>query len=158
MPARSDSADDGDDGGAGGAGGATVSHDGQQYEFVVIQCLRDEQSFDQTVLELQADGVPVDTPPELLDDLLGAADADADVLALLEPVLEYGPVLSVSRAEGGGDFVAVFQTPDIIVQTDGGVADDPSARFLDIAEDGSTVAGTTTAVGGGEVALEMTCP
>lgn len=140
-------------------GSATVVHDGTTYEFIVIQCIRDRQSVDQTVVEFQADGVPAETPQALVDEIMAASatDPDLDITSLLEPVYEYGPTLGVSRLEDGGDFVALFQPPEII-QSDTADFRDPSGRFLDLAADFSTVSASTLSVEGGTIEVQLTCP
>lgn len=143
---------------AGEAGTATVEVGGQRYEFRVIQCLRDRPgAFDDTVIEFTLDGVPVDTPQELVDPLLGEIDPDTDLLPLVEPVAEFGPLLSVSRFEDGGDYVVVYDLDTIEIASD----PDPlavDARFLDVPDgDGATVSGVATA-GDGTLTLSATCP
>lgn len=142
----------------GASGTATVEVGGERYEFRVIQCLRDRPgAFDDTVIEFTLDGVPVDTPQELVEPLLGEIDPDTDLLPLVEPVAEFGPLLSVSRFEGGGDYVVVYDLAALEITS----APDPlapDARFLEVPDgDGVTVSGTTTA-GDGTLTLSATCP
>lgn len=138
---------------------AVVEIDGERFEFLVIQCLRDQPSvFGDQIIEMTLDGVPVDTPDELIEPLLGVMDPDTDMLPLLEPVLEFGPALTVSRFEGGGDYVVVYDLADIEYLSD----PDPlaaEARFLDVpdGDSGITVTGATTS-DGSPVTVTATCP
>ncbi|MCD9622683.1 hypothetical protein [Rhabdothermincola salaria] len=137
-----------------GSGSATVTHAGSQYEFVVIQCVRDVPSaITDSVVALQADGVTAGTPDGVVADLLGVIEEGTDVAAALAPALAHGPVLSVTRVEGGGDQLAIITESEPIVTT----ADptDPAHRFLDI--DGGTVSGTGS-TDQGAMSLDLTCP
>lgn len=142
-----------------GTGAAVVEVGEQRYEFLVIQCLRDQPSVvgDQ-IIELTLDGVPPDTPADALDPLMGAMEPGADVMGLIEPVLEYGPALSVSRFEDGGDYVVLYDFDTIEFLSDPEPLS-PDARFLDIPDGdaGITITGSTT-TGGQPLTLTATCP
>ena len=83
------------------------------------------------LVALALDGVPPETPPELIEPLLGVMDQDDDRLALLEPVLALGPILSVMRMDERGDLVQVTDAAFEPISTGYDVADDPAQRFLD---------------------------
>jgi hypothetical protein len=143
----------------GAAGTAVVEVGGDRFEFRVTQCLRGRPSaFGDTIIDVTLDGVPVDTPQELIDPLLGEIDPELDLFPLVEPVAEFGPLLSVSRFEGGGDYVVVYDLDVIEITSD----PDPmssDSRFLDVpdGETGITISGATTA-GGAPLTLSATCP
>lgn len=136
--------------------GAVVEVGDERYEFMIIQCLYDTPSaFGEGVIEFTADGVPLDTPPELIEPLMGVLGPDDDILALTGAVAEYGPLLSISQLDGGGDHVVVYDHADVMVVSD----PDPlsvSARFLDITERGA-VQGETGA-DGATMTITATCP
>ncbi|MFO7778124.1 MAG: hypothetical protein R6V28_07230 [Nitriliruptoraceae bacterium] len=90
-----------------GSRNARVEVGDEAFDFRVIQCLRYVPGLLGGIVTFQLDGVPGDTPPELVEPLLGAAVPDSDIFELLGPVLEYGPILSVTRVEDGGDYIAV---------------------------------------------------
>ncbi len=138
-------------------GTAAVEVDGDRFEFVVIQCLRDQPSpLTGDVIEFQLDGVPVATPPELVERLLGVIASDADVLAELEPVVEFGPILSVTRLAAGGDLVAVTDLAAVEYVSD---PDPTVTRFAEVGTgtSGAVVSATTTA-GGLPLTVHATCP
>lgn len=142
-------------------GTATVRVGGTTTTFTVIQCLTDTPSaITGDLVALALDGVPPDTPPDLIEPLLGAAGDDDDVLGRLEPVLAIGPVLSVVRMDEGGDLVQVTDGDLQAISTGVDVAKDPTQRFLDIA--GGRVTGTSPATGPdgelGDLEVEATCP
>lgn len=142
-----------------GSATAVVDIGGERFEFRVIQCLRDEPSvFGDQIIDMTLDGVPIDTPDELVEPLLGVMDPDTDMLPLLEPVLEYGPALTVSRFEGGGDYLVVYDLADIEYLSDPDPLA-PDARFLDVpdGDSGITITGATTS-GGEPVTVSATCP
>lgn len=142
-----------------GVGRAVVDVDGVSYEFVVIQCLRDTVGpVSDVVIEFQLDGVPAETPAATIERLLGVIDADADVQAEIAPVVEFGPILSITRVAGGGELVTIADLDTIEFISDGDPLD-PGSRALDVSPDvsGATVTGTTTA-GGSTVTVDATCP
>ncbi len=154
VPSTSD-----DDVGAGGVGQAIVDVGGDVYEFVVIQCLRDVTGpLSDTVIEFQLDAVPAATPPDAVERLLGVIGEDVDVLAELEPVVEFGPILSITRVAGGGEAFYVTDLDTIEITSDGDPTD-PASRSLDVSPDatGATVTGTSTA-NGLTVTIDATCP
>lgn len=146
-----------------GAGTATVQVDGQTFTFRVIQCLRDVPGFMGGTVAFQLDGVPPDTAPELVEPLLGPIDPDADIRQRLAPVLEGGPVLSVSRVTDGGDMVALSTSLDAAYVTTPDVTSD-AARYLDISDaaSGASVVGTaeaTTPQGtSAQLSVDAVCP
>jgi hypothetical protein len=142
-----------------GVGLAVVDVDGARYEFMVIQCLRDVASpISDAVIEFQLDGVPAATPPEVVERLLGAIDAGDDVLGELEPVVEFGPILSVTRLAGGGELVSITDLDSIEISSDGDPTD-PASRSLDVSDDafGATVTGSTGTTAG-LATVDATCP
>ena len=142
-----------------GAGIAVVDVGGDRYEFRVTQCLRDRPSaFGDTTIDMTLDGVPVDTPQELIDPLIGEIDPDIDLFPLVEPVAAYGPLLSVSRFDGGGDYVVVYDL-DVVEITSDPDPLSPDSRFLDVpdGEAGITISGATTA-DGAPLMVSATCP
>ena len=144
---------------ASGAGTAVVDVGGDRYEFRVTQCLRDRPSvFGDTIIDMTLDGVPVGTPQELIDPLLGEMDPDTDLIPLVEPVAEYGPLLTVSRFDGGGDYVVVYDLDTIEILSDPDPLS-PDSRFLQVPDGdvGITISGATTA-DGAALTLTATCP
>jgi hypothetical protein len=138
-------------------GTAVVELAGDRFEFVVIQCVRDQPSpLTGDVIEFQLDGVPAATPPELVERLLGVIEADADVLAEIEPVVEFGPILSVTRLAAGGDLVAVTDLASIEAVSD---PDPTTTRFAEIGAGttGATVSASTTA-DGRPMTVAAVCP
>jgi hypothetical protein len=138
-------------------GTAVVEVAGDRFEFVVIQCVRDQPSpLTGDVIEFQLDGVPVATPDELVERLLGVIEADADVLAEIEPVVEFGPILSVTRLAAGGDLVAVTDLATIEAVSD---PDPTTTRFAEIGDEstGTTVSASTTA-DGRPMTVAAVCP
>jgi hypothetical protein len=129
--------------GEAGSGTATVEVDGQTFTFRVIQCLRDVPGAMGGTVAFQLDGVPPDTPTDLIEPLLGPVDPDADVQGTLAPVFEVGPILSVSRVTDGGDFVAISTGPGEAYVTTANVSS-AEERYLDISDatSGATVQGT----------------
>ena len=96
---------------------------------MVIQCLRDVASpISDAVIEFQLDGVPSATPPDVIERLLGVIDAGDDVLAELQPVVEFGPVLSVTRLAGGGEVMSITDLDTIEISSDGDPTD-PAFAF-----------------------------
>lgn len=77
--------------------------------------------------------------------MIGIADPDLDIFELLGSVLEYGPVLSVTRLEDGGDYVAVSLGDGEAHVSDGSTSED---RYLAIGNEpaGAAVVGETTVV------------
>lgn len=143
----------------GSVGRAVVDVDGVDYEFVVIQCLRDVVGpISDTVIEFQLDAVPSATPTPIIEDLLGVIAADADVLAEIAPVVEFGPILSITRVADGGELVSMSDLSTIEIISDGDPFD-ASSRSLQVspAATGAIVTGTTTA-GGSTVTVDATCP
>lgn len=142
-----------------GSATAVVDIGGERFEFRVIQCLRDQPSvFGDQIIDMTLDGVPPDTPDELIEPLLGVMDPDTDMLPLLEPVLEYGPALTVSRFEGGGDYLVVYDLADIEYLSDPDPLA-PDGRFLEVpdGDSGITITGATTS-DGSPVTVTATCP
>ena len=140
-------------------GTATVAVGDERFEFMVIQCFRDRPSvFGDQIIDITIDGIAPDTPPELIEPLLGVMDPDTDLFPLIEPVLEYGPALTVSRLEDGGDYVAVYDLDTIEYLSDPDPLD-AGARFLEVPDGGSgiTVTGSSTS-GGQSLELTATCP
>ena len=138
---------------------AVVEVGDERFEFRVTQCLFDRPSaFGDQLIEMTLDGVPPDTPGELIEPLLGAIDPDTDLLPLIEPVLEYGPALTVSRFEGAGDYLVVYDLADIEYVSDRDPLS-PDARFLSFpdGDSGIPIAGATTS-GGIPMAIAATCP
>jgi len=148
-----------EDASTGELGQAVVDVDADTYEFVVVQCLRDITGpFSDAVIEFQLDAVPTATPPDIVDNLLGVISEDVDVLAALEPVLEFGPILSITQIAGGGEVLFITDLDAIEITSDGDPTD-PGARSLDVSSDpvGARVTGTTTAAGR-TVTVDATCP
>ena len=144
---------------AGGVGQAVVEVGADRYEFVVIQCLRDVTGpLSDAVIEFQLDGVPAATPPDVIEGLLGVIGDDVDVFAELEPVVEFGPILSITQLAGGGEAFYVTDLDTIEITSDGDPTE-PASRSLDVSSDasGARVTGTSTA-GGQTVAIDATCP
>ena len=142
-----------------GAGTAVVDVGGDRYEFRVTQCLRNRPSaFGDTTIDMTLDAVPVDAPQELIDPLLGEIDPDVDLIPLVEPVAGYGPLLSVSRFDGGGDYVVVYDLDTLEITSDPDPLS-PDSRFLDVpdGEAGITISGATTA-DGAPLTVSATCP
>lgn len=144
-----------------GSGTANVEVGDEAFDFRVIQCLRDVPGLLGGVVTFQLDGVPGDTPPELVEPLVGVADPDSDIFELLGPVLEYGPILSVIRMEDGGDYIAVsLGGGEAYVSDDIASGDQPFTIGDEPA--GAAVAGETTVntPDGGSLpmSLEATCP
>ena len=75
-------------------------------------------------------------------------DPNDKTAPLLEPVLEYGPALTVSRFEGGGDYAVVYDLGEIEYLSDPDPLS-PDARFLGVGDGdtGTPVAGATTSDG-----------
>lgn len=146
-----------------GSGTATVQVDGETFTFRVIQCLRDVPSPMGGTVAFQLDGVPTDTAPELVEPLLGPIDPDANFAERLEPVLEGGPILSVSRVADGGDVIAVSTALDSAYVTTADVTS-VDARFLDISDaaSGATVQGsaeaTTPQGANAQMSVDAVCP
>lgn len=148
-----------DDAPAGGVGQAVVEVDADRYEFVVIQCLRDVTGpLSDTVIEFQLDAVPAATPPDTIENLLGVIGEDVDVLAELEPVVEFGPILSITQVAGGGEAFYITDLDTIEITSDGDPTD-PATRSLDVSPEpvGARVTGITTA-DGRTVTVDATCP
>ncbi|MCO8128668.1 hypothetical protein NHL50_15765 [Acidimicrobiia bacterium EGI L10123] len=140
-------------GAVAGSGSATVTHAGSQYDFLVIQCVRDVASpATNTVVTLQADGVTAGTPDGVITELLGVIDGSTDPEVALEAALEHGPLLSVTRVENGGDVVAIITGSESFVTA---AAPSGPERFLDI--DGGTVTGTGP-TDAGPMSVDLTCP
>ena len=125
--------------------------------------LRDTPSplVDDVVVEFQLDGVPAATPPGVIEGLLGVVGADDDIMAALAPVVEYGPILSVTRLEGGGEQVFITDLGEIDITSDGDPTD-PASRSLDITTgtgtDGVTFVTGSTSTAGGTLSIEAQCP
>ncbi len=112
-------------------GTATVRVGGTTTTFTVIQCFEDTPSVSTgDMVALALDGVPTDTPPELIEPLLGARPRPSAGLDLLEPVLALGPILSVVRLAESGDIVQVIDAAFEPISTGYDVAEDPAQRFL----------------------------
>ena len=144
---------------ADGSAAAVVEIGAERFEFRVIRCLRNRPSVlgDQRI-DITLDGVPPDTPDDLIEPLLDAIDRDTDVLPLLEPVLEYGPALTISRFEDGGDSLVVYDLADVEYVSDPNPLSN-DARFLSISDGDSdiVIAGATTS-DGSPLAVAATCP
>lgn len=144
-----------------GTGTARVEVGEESFDFQVIQCLRDVPGLLGGIVAFQLDGVPIDTPPELAQPLLGVADPDADIVGLLRPVLEHGPILSVTRLDGGGDDVAVSLGEGEAYVSDGATSGD---RYLDIGDEPEGAAVTREATvtvapdASAALSLRATCP
>ncbi len=146
-----------------GTGSATVQVDGETFTFRVIQCLRDVPGPMGGTVAFQLDGVPPDTPADLIGPLMGPVDPDADVQGRLAPVFDVGPILSVSRVTDGGDFVAISTGPgDAYVTTANAtsaaeryleISDAPSGATVQGASEAMTPSGTTA-----QMSLDGVCP
>jgi len=143
----------------GNTGHATVMRGDDHYEFVVIQCLRNVSSpLSGRVIEFQLDGVPAGTPAETVQRLLGVIEQGDNVTAELMPVVQYGPILSFTRLQDGGEQLAVTDLGDIMWTSDGSPLD-AASRALDVTADESVpkVSGTTSS-DGGTVTVDAVCP
>lgn len=135
---------------ATGDGTATATLGDAQYQFRVINCYEDVTSpLVGDNLPFLLEGVPPDAPEDLVDPLRGLLTADQieeldleGMQALLDPVLDHGPVLSVTRVEddGASDLMSLQFEDGTIFQTDFG-------GFLDISGSGAgaTVTGSAEA-------------
>ncbi len=139
-------------------GTATVTRGGTTHTFLVIQCLRDQKAaFGDAIIEFQLDGVPEGTPAETIAGLLGSVEAGDNIQQMILPVVEHGPILSITRVSGGGEQVAVTDMADLMWISDGSPMDTGS-RFLDIGDgEGARVSGSATAAGQA-LSVEATCP
>ncbi len=122
---------------------------------------RSEPVFDDVFFEFQLDGVPAATPPELIEELLGVIDADDDVMEQLEPVVQYGPILSITRLADGGEQVFIADPGEIDITSDGEPTD-PSSRSLDISTGtgpgGVTFVTGSTSTDRGTLSIDAQCP
>lgn len=137
-------------------GQAFVEVGGQRYGFVVIQCLRDVKSaLSDVVIGFQLDGIPSATPPDVIKRLLGEIDAGDNVLAELQPVVKFGPILSITQVRGGGEQLAITDLDAIEIASVG----DPASRSLKVTDDasGATVTGSS-ATSAGLASVTATCP
>ena len=136
-------------------GTATAMVGDQTYDFVVIQCV--STASEDSTFEFQLDGVPVAAPQDAIERLLGEQGADDEVVANLESIVEFGPVLSITRLTDGGDQIVITD----LSETDVVSAPNPlEGQFLDIstAVDPVAVTAIVPAVATGEIVLEARCP
>lgn len=136
-------------------GTATATVGDQTYDFVVIQCV--STAAEDSFFEFQLDGVPAAAPQDAIERLLGEKGVDDEVVANLEAIVEFGPVLSITRLTDGGDQIVITD----LSETDVVSAPNPlEGQFLDIstAVDPIAVTAIVPAVATGEIILEARCP
>jgi len=124
-----------------------------------VQCLQNiTRPGHERVIELQLDGVPVQTPAATIEQMQGTVDDPAATGKLLQKVVSAGPILSVTRLKNGGDLIGVSNLKDTNWITSPSVTE-RGKRFLKIDKTGSALKVTGESESGGEVvSLTAKCP